>query len=147
MNTNENFEILFVEDGEDDAKLAIRALSRANIANSILHVDDGQKALDFIFGQGDYAGRDITNTPKLILLDLHLPKKNGFEVLNAIRNDERFSHIPVVLMTSSQEEEDITRGYNLGVNSFIIKPVDFEKFAKSIVEVGYYWLFLNTVNN
>lgn len=146
MKKNENAEILFVEDSIDDAKLAIRELKKCNIVNSIVHVDDGQKALDYIFGQGEYQGREISNTPKLILLDLHLPKKDGFEVLQAIRNDIRVSNIPIVLLTSSQEEEDVSKGYNLGVNSYIIKPMDFEKFAKSIIEIGYYWLVLNTSN-
>jgi CheY-like chemotaxis protein len=147
MKIPDSVEILLVEDGIDDAKLAIRALKKINIINSILHVDDGQKALDYIFCNGEYTGRDILITPKLILLDLHLPKKNGFEVLEAIKNDERVSNVPVVLLTSSQEEEDISKGYNLGVNSYIIKPVDFTKFAKAIVEIGYYWLVLNSNPN
>ncbi len=145
MKKVEDVEILFVEDSIDDAKLAIRELMKSNIANTILHVDDGQAALDYIFCQGEYSYRKIENTPRLILLDLHLPKKDGFEVLEAIRNDERVSKIPIVLLTSSQEEEDISKGYNMGVNSYIIKPMDFEKFAKSVIEIGYYWLVLNAV--
>lgn len=143
MKEIESVEILLVDDGIDDAKLAIRALTKSNLANSVLHVEDGQKALDYVFGEGEFEGRNISNLPKLILLDLHMPKKNGFEVLETIRSDERVAKIPIVLLTSSQEEEDITKGYHLGVNSYIIKPVDFEKFAKSIVEIGYYWLVLN----
>ncbi len=144
MNNPEDVEILFVEDSIDDAKLAMRELGKSNIANSILHVDDGQKAIDYIFGEGEFRGRDISHTPKLIILDLHLPKRDGFEVLTAIRNDPRVANIPVVLLTSSQEEEDISKSYDLGVNSYIIKPMDFSKFSKSIIEIGYYWLVLNT---
>lgn len=136
-------EVLLVEDNIDDANLALRELKKNNLANNLLHVKDGVEALDYIFARGNYSERNIEIKPKLILLDLKMPKLNGIEVLQAIRNDERTRSIPVVVLTSSNEDKDVTESYNLGVNSYIVKPIDFEKFANAIREIGYYWLVLN----
>ena len=136
-------ELLLVEDNEDEAYMAIRELKKNNLANNLLHVKDGEEALEYIFGTGKYDGRNIDNVPKLILLDLKMPKVNGIEVLKKIRRDEKTKKIPVVVLTSSQEGKDITEAYDLGVNSYIVKPIDFEKFSNSIREIGLYWLVLN----
>jgi CheY-like chemotaxis protein len=138
-------QILLVEDNRHDAELTIRALNKHNLANHIVHVKDGAEALDWLFGKGSYTNRDITCHPKVILLDLKLPKVGGLEVLSAIRVDEQCHQIPVVVLTSSKEEQDILRSYSYGVNSYIIKPVDFEKFSSTVADVGYYWSALNTV--
>lgn len=144
---NDNFknhvEILLVEDNEDDAALIIRSLKKHNLTNQLVHVNDGAKALDFIFARGLYAGREINDVPKVVLLDLKMPKVDGLEVLKAIRTDERTRLIPIIIMTSSKEEKDIIASYKLGVNSYIVKPVEFENFAKAVAEVGLYWLMLN----
>lgn len=144
---NDNFknhvEILLVEDNEDDAALIIRSLKKHNLTNQLVHVNDGAKALDFIFARGSYAGREINDVPKVVLLDLKMPKVDGLEVLKAIRSDERTRLIPIIIMTSSKEEKDIIASYKLGVNSYIVKPVEFENFAKAVAEVGLYWLMLN----
>ena len=136
-------EILFVEDNPRDAELTLRALNKRNLANHIVHVKDGQEALDWLFGTGAYAGRDPSHRPKVILLDLKLPKVDGLEVLRAIRSDERTRRIPVVVLTSSREEQDVIRSYDLGVNSYIVKPVDFEKFSAAVAGAGHYWLLIN----
>ena len=136
-------EVLLVEDNDDDAMLAIRGFKKQKLANKLHRVEDGEEALDFIFGKGKYDGRPVNNIPKVILLDLKMPKVDGLEVLKAIRSDDRTKNIPVVVMTSSKEEKDITESYNLGVNSYIVKPVNFQKFAESIKDVGFYWLILN----
>ena len=136
-------EILIVEDSSNDAELAILALKEENLANHLLWLKDGAQALDYIFGEGDYDKRDIQNQPKLVLLDLKMPKVGGIEVLRRIRSDERTKSIPVVVMTSSKEERDIIETYKLGVNSYIVKPVDFDKFTKSVKEIGFYWLLVN----
>lgn len=141
-DTNE-VEILLVEDNPNDAELAIRALKKHNLANSIIWVKDGAEALDFIFAGGAYKDRDINCIPKLILLDLKLPKVNGLEVLKTVKSDERTKLIPVVVLTSSREDRDIVESYKLGVNSYITKPVDFESFIKTVAELGFYWLLLN----
>jgi two-component system response regulator len=136
-------EILMVEDNPDDAELALRALKKNNIANRLVIARDGEEALDFLFARGVYSNRIVENGPKVILLDLKLPKIDGLEVLKAIKSDERTKKIPVVVLTSSKEEKDMVASYSLGVNSYIIKPVDFDKFTESIREIGYYWLLLN----
>jgi CheY-like chemotaxis protein len=142
----ENFnevEILLVEDNPYDAELTLRALKNKGLANKLLTFSDGVEALDFLFGAGVYAGRNLAVRPKVILLDLKLPRINGLEVLERIRADERTKTIPVVILTSSQEESDIVRGYKLGVNSYMVKPVDFDKFFRAVEELSLYWLLLN----
>lgn len=143
MTTENNVEILLVEDNLNDAELTIRALKKGNLANNLVHLKNGAEALDFIFGKGAYAGRDIKNNPKLILLDLKMPKVNGLEVLAKIKADERTKKIPVVVLTSSKEDPDVKECYRLGVNSYIVKPVEFDVFLKSVIELGLYWLLLN----
>lgn len=144
MNNNE-VEILLVEDNMSDAELAIRALRKSNLANSLVHLKNGAEALDFIFAQGAYAGRDINKMPKFVLLDLKMPKIDGLEVLAKIRADDRTKNTPVVVLTSSKEDPDINACYALGVNSYIVKPVEFENFSKAVSELGLYWLVLNQV--
>lgn len=136
-------EILLVEDNPADAELAVRALKKNNLANKLVIVTDGEEALDFIFARGKYGERKVKNGPKVILLDLKLPKVDGLEVLKAIRSDARTQVIPVVVLTSSKEEKDIIESYRLGVNSYIVKPVDFDKFLSTVKELGFYWLLLN----
>ena len=143
MTTESSVEILLVEDNMSDAELTIRALKKKNLANNLIHLKNGAEALDFIFGQGPYAGRDLNNHPKVILLDLKMPKINGLEVLARIRADERTKKIPVVVLTSSKEDPDVNECYRLGVNSYIVKPVDFDNFLKAVSELGFYWLLLN----
>ena len=142
MNNNA-IEILLVEDSPYDAELAITALQKKKLANNILHVEDGQEALDFIFCRGKYSGRNIANPPRAILLDLKMPKVNGIEVLRQVKADERTRKIPVVVLTSSKEDPDISTCYALGANSYIVKPVDFDNFLKAVEELGLYWLLLN----
>lgn len=136
-------EILLVEDNPDDAHLAIRELKKHNLANKLVWVKDGEEALDFIFAQGQFTDRNANQMPKVILLDLKHPKIDGLEVLKALREKEDTKLLPVVVLTSSQEDQDIIQTYNLGVNSYIVKPVDFENFSKAIREVGYYWVVVN----
>lgn len=136
-------EILLVEDSIDDAELTIRELKKHNVANEIFHVSDGAQAVDYIFAKGTFAGRIIEQRPKLVLLDIQMPKLNGIEVLEAIKADERTKTIPVVMLTSSKEDPDIQRCYQLGVNSYIVKPVNFEAFTAAIRSIHYYWLLLN----
>lgn len=140
---NYEVEILLVEDNLNDAELAIRALKKNNIANKFLHLEDGQDALDYIFGEGNFSNRKVEDFPKVILLDLKLPKVNGIQILQKIRSDERTKKIPVVVLTSSKEDPDIQKCYELGVNSYIVKPVQFEAFIKAVSELGFYWLLLN----
>jgi two-component system response regulator len=143
MNNKNEVEILLVEDNPNDAELAIRALKKHNLANHVAMVTDGEEALDFMFARGKYEYRDIANGPKVILLDLKLPKVDGLEVLRAIKGDPRTKIIPVIVLTSSKEEKDIVESYRLGVNSYILKPVDFDKFVDAVRDIGYYWLLLN----
>ncbi len=144
MNDNNGIvEILLVEDNPTDAELAMRSLKKSNLSNNLVWVKDGAQALDFLFCRGAYAGRDTKNIPRVILLDLRLPKVDGLEVLRAIKSDERTKFIPVVVLTSSKEDRDITESYQLGVNSYISKPVEFDAFSKAVAELGMYWLLLN----
>ena len=144
MNThNHSVEILLVEDNPRDAEIALRALKKNNLANQLVHVKDGQEAIDWLFGTGNYEGRDTNQRPKVVLLDLKLPKVDGIEVLRVMRSDPRTKRIPVVVLTSSREEQDIVRTYDLGVNSYIVKPVDFENFSAAVGEAGHYWLMIN----
>ncbi len=138
-----DIQILMVEDNKSDAMLAIRALKKHNLANNLVHLIDGAQALDFIFGKGEYATRNTANKPKVIFLDLKMPKVSGLEVLRIIKSDEQTKSIPVVMMTSSKEEKDIIESHQLGVNSYVVKPVDFDKFSKIIAELGFYWLVVN----
>ena len=147
MDKLNEVEIMLVEDNPYDAELTLRALKNKGLANKLLTFPDGVEALDFLFGAGEYAGRNLAVRPKVILLDLKLPRINGLEVLEKIRADERTKTIPVVILTSSQEESDIVRGYDLGVNSYMVKPVDFDKFFQAVEELGLYWLLLNKVPN
>lgn len=143
MNQSLIGEVLLVEDSPRDAEMTLRTLRKRNLANSIVHVKDGQEALDWLFARGTYASRDASDTPKVVLLDLKLPKVDGLEVLRAIRADERTKLLPVVVMTSSQEDSDVVESYKLGVNSYIVKPVDFENFSAAVAELGHYWLLMN----
>jgi two-component system response regulator len=136
-------EILLVEDSPEDLELTQRALRNANLGNHIQVARDGAEAMDFIFCEGVYTGRKIEDTPKLILLDLKLPKVDGLEVLERIKSDPRTRHIPVVILTSSKEQTDVIKSYKLGVNSYIVKPVNFESFTAAVQELGMYWLLLN----
>jgi two-component system response regulator len=140
---NSEVEILLVEDNMSDAELTIRALKKNHMVNNMVHLKDGAEALDFIFGQGEYAGRPMESTPKVILLDLKMPKINGLEVLEKLKADERTKKIPIVVLTSSKEDPDIQLCYSLGVNSYVVKPVDFESFIKAVSDLGLYWMLLN----
>jgi CheY-like chemotaxis protein len=141
-NLNE-VEILIVEDNPNDAEMALRALKKNNLTNKVEVVEDGEKALDFIFCRGAYADRKNAPYPKIVLLDLKLPKVDGLEVLRAIKSDPVTKIIPVIVLTSSKEESDIVESYQLGVNSYIVKPVDFDKFVEAVNGLGLYWLLLN----
>jgi two-component system response regulator len=143
MNPN-SVEILLVEDNTTDAELAIRELKKHNMANNLIHVKNGKEALDFLFATGKYIStRDIQYPPKVILLDIQMPKVNGIEVLKKIKAEPRTRTIPVVILTSSKESPDIQKCYELGANSYIVKPVNFESFAQAIKNMGFYWLLLN----
>jgi CheY-like chemotaxis protein len=136
-------EILLVEDNATDAELCIRALKKSNLANNLVWVKDGAEALDFLLATGAYSDRNVSSPPKVVLLDLRLPKIDGMEVLRRIKADEHARSIPVVVLTSSKEDRDIAESYQLGVNSFISKPVEFDAFAKTVSELGLYWLLVN----
>ena len=144
---NKDVEILLVEDNPNDAELTIRALKKKNFANNIIHLKDGAEALDYIFCEGIYKGRNINNKPKAILLDLKMPKVNGIEVLKKVKSDARTRSIPIIVLTSSNEDPDVKICYDLGVNSYIVKPVGFENFGKAVAELGFYWLLLNQAPN
>jgi two-component system, response regulator len=143
MSESHIVEILIVEDTPQDLELALRALRKANLTNHIQVARDGAEALEFIFCEGAHAGRQMENGPKVILLDLKLPKVDGLEVLKRIKGDPRTKAIPVVVLTSSKEQNDVVASYQYGVNSYIVKPVNFEQFAKAVQELGMYWLLLN----
>jgi two-component system, response regulator len=143
MANPDGVEILLVEDNPDDAEMALRAFEKSHIANRVHHVEDGEEALEFLFSTGKYADRRESKRPKLVLLDLKLPKVDGLEVLRRVKADERTRTMPVVVMTSSREDRDIVESYNLGVNSYIVKPVDFDKFVNAVEKLGFYWLLLN----
>ncbi len=142
MDRNE-IEILLVEDSMDDAEMTIRALKKVNITNNLVHLEDGQEALDFLFGKGKFENQALTSKLKVILLDIKMPKVDGIEVLRQIKSHEATRTIPVVIMTSSSEEKDLIASYDLGVNSYVVKPVHFENFAKAVSELGLYWLLVN----
>ena len=143
MKYEAEIEILLVEDTTTDAELTIRALKKRNLADKLVHLRNGADALDFLFGSGEFSGRDLLKVPKVVLLDLKMPKVNGLEVFARIRDDERTKRIPVVILTSSREDRDIEACYALGVNSYIVKPVDFDCFFKAVSDLGFYWLLLN----
>ncbi len=140
-------EILLVEDNPRDAELTLRVLKLHSFSNKIVHVNDGKEALDWLFCQGDFKDRDENHLPKIVLLDLKMPKIDGLEVLRAIRSDERTKLLPVVVMTSSQEQSDVVASYQLGVNSYVVKPLDFEAFSAAVAALGHYWLLLNKAPN
>jgi two-component system, response regulator len=129
-------EILLVEDNPNDAELAIRALKKNNLANNLVHLEDGQEALDYLFDENN-------NMPKLILMDVKMPRVDGIEVLRKLKSDEKRKVIPVVMLTSSKEDKDIIEAYNLGVNAYIVKPVDFDQFVKDVTQLGFFWMILN----
>ena len=135
--------ILLVEDNADDELLTLRALKKNNIRNEVVVARDGNEALDYLFGTGVHSGRDLSVMPQIILLDLKLPKVDGFEVLNRVRASEITKFLPVVILTTSNEDQDRIRGYDLGANSFVRKPVEFEKFIEAVRQLGLYWLILN----
>ena len=143
MNNKNVVEILLVEDNPSDIKLALKALQKHNFTNKVFVVNDGEEALDYIFSKGKYSDKDINEKLKVILLDLKLPKVDGLEVLRIIKSDERTKYTPVVILTSSKEEKDIVESYQYGVNSYIVKPLDFDQFIKSVSDIGLYWLLLN----
>ena len=147
MNPFEIVDILLVEDNPRDAELTIRAFKKRNLANQLYLVKDGVEALDFIFCRGEYSSRQNVRLPKVVLLDLKLPKINGLEVLHAIKSNEQTCRIPVVILTSSQQDPDIKTAYELGVNSYVVKPVNFEGFMEAVSQLGLYWLLVNKTSD
>jgi two-component system response regulator len=136
-------EILLIEDNEHEAQLTIRGLRKNNLANRLLHINDGSEALDFIFSRNKYADNKIGNALKLILLDLKLPKVDGLDILRTVKSDPSTKAIPVIVLTSSREDRDVIDSYKLGVNSYVVKPVNYESFSKAVAELGLYWMMLN----
>lgn len=136
-------DILLVEDSDEDAELTLRALRKKKVGNRIHRVKDGEEALDYLFARGAYADRYVQDRPRVVLLDLKLPKVDGVEVLRAIRGDARTRTVPVVVLTSSREERDVVETYSLGVNSYIVKPVEFDAFLTAVEQLGFYWVLLN----
>ncbi|MGJ4787864.1 response regulator [Leptospira koniambonensis] len=143
MNQSGNYDILYAEDNPNDAELTLRGFRKNNLVNQVFHVKDGEEALEFLFSRGRYEGRESGGKPLFILLDLKMPKVDGLEVLKEIKSDEKLRTVPVVMLTSSAEEKDIVESYKLGVNSYIIKPVEFEKLIVTVSEIGQYWCILN----
>jgi len=137
--------ILLVEDNPNDEELTLRALRKANIANEVAIARDGQEALDFLFGTGKYAGRELPSMPAVVLLDLKLPKLDGIDVLQRIRADPRTRLVPVVILTSSSEDEDMVRSYQSGANSYVRKPIEFSAFANAVTQLGMYWVLINQI--
>ena len=140
---NEEIDVLIVEDSSSDAEMTIRALKKNNFANRLFHAHDGAEALEFLFSEGEYAGKNLARNIKVILLDLKMPKLNGKEVLSKIKVDERTKKIPVVMLTSSKEDPDIQDCYDLGANGYVVKPVEFSEFQKTITQLGLFWLLVN----
>jgi len=136
-------DILLIEDSLDDAEMTIRALKKIKLDNNVVHLENGQEALDFLFAKGKFETLRLSSQPKVILLDIKMPKVDGIEVLRRIKSDKRTRMIPVVIMTSSSEEKDLVTSYKLGVNSYVVKPVDFENFTSAVGELGLYWLLAN----
>lgn len=145
MDRYESVEVLLAEDNPSDAEMAMRAFRKNNLANKVHWVKDGEEALEYVLCTGRYADRNAAHPPKLLLLDLKMPKVDGIDVLRRIKSEERLKTIPVVIMTSSNEERDVVETYRLGVNSYIVKPVDFSKFVATVAEVGMYWMLTNRV--
>ena len=145
MSGLEDVEILLVEDNPNDVELTLRALGKQNLSSKVHVVKDGAEALDFVFAMGTYINRKVDNRPKVVLLDLKLPKVDGIEVLRKMKADNRTCNIPGVMLTSSQEERDVVESYRLGVNSYIVKPVDFNNFVHAVSELGVYWGLLNKI--
>jgi two-component system response regulator len=143
MTQNRNIDILLVEDNPHEARLTILSLDEHKLADNLMHVDDGADALDFMFAKGIYADRAGERNPKIILLDLNLPKIGGLEVLRQIRENESTKSVPVVILSSSKQDRDVTTGFELGANSYIVKPVEFESFQKTVADLGMYWMFMN----
>ncbi len=140
---DQEVEILIVEDNPDDAELAIRALKKSHLVNNIVHLIDGAQALEFLFATGKYSGRNVNHIPKVILLDLKMPKVSGIEVLERLKSHPVMKSIPIVVLTSSAEDPDIKRCYELGANSYIVKPVEFGNFSKTVTDLGFYWMVIN----
>lgn len=143
MNSEKSAVILLIEDNPNDAELTLRALRENNLANEIKLLDDGEKALNYIFCRGEFSGRDQSENPKLIILDLKLPKVDGLEILRELKSSDATKSIPVVVLTSSQHETDVITSYKLGVNSYIVKPVEFDKFVDAVRQLGLYWMLIN----
>jgi two-component system response regulator len=141
-----DIEILLVEDNPDDAALAIRALKKQNLANKLIHLKNGVEAIEFIFGKNEESVLSPENQPRVILLDLKMPKIDGMEVLAKVKSDPRTKSIPVVILTSSAEDPDIKKCYELGANSYIVKPVEFDNFSKTVVDLGFYWMLMNQIS-
>ena len=136
-------DLILIEDNPYEAELTIRSLKKHNLANQLVHLQDGEEAMDFLFSKGKYSANVGKLNPKLILLDLKLPKVSGLEILKALKSDDNTKNIPLVVLTSSKEESDVFESYNLGVNSYIVKPVNFESFRKAVAEIGLYWMLMN----
>ncbi len=147
MKGSDDIRILLVEDNPRDVELMMRAFKKNNLANQVTHAKDGVEALDFLFGSGENSWSEVGLLPKVVFLDLKLPRVSGIEVLQRIRGDERTKMLPVVVMTASHEERDVIEAYKLGVNSYVVKPMDFEQFVRVVAELGYYWVAINKTPN
>lgn len=145
MTKIKEVEIILIEDSPSDAEMTIRALGKINLAHNLVHLEDGAAAIDFLFAEGTYS-ESVGKNPKVVILDLNMPKINGIDVLQKIRSDERTKHIPVVVLTSSKEDSDVKKCYEMGVNSYIVKPVEFRDFTQTIMDMGHYWLQLNQLS-